>query len=74
MAKKTAKIANTEVKKERIPLDEIEVGGVYKSYANDLVKIEEKNDEREQVVLSNITHAFRQWVSYKNIYLVDRIY
>ena len=71
MAKKKA---NTKVKKEKLHLDEIVIGGVYKTYVNDLVKIEQKNDDTEQVVLTNITHAYRQWVSYKNIYLTDRIY
>jgi len=71
MAKKTV---NIEVKKEKIPVSEIVIGGVYKTYANDLVKIEAKNEEREQITLSNITHAIRQWVAYKNIYLTDRIY
>jgi len=68
MAKKKAK---AEV--PRIPLDEIEVGGTYRNYVKDLVKIQEIDLERNEIRLYNISGSHRMWVSAKHIYLTTRL-
>lgn len=61
-------------KGERIPVEEIEVDGVYKSYVNDIVKILSIHKDRKQIVLYNVTSAHKQWIDFKNIYLISRIH
>ena len=71
MAKKNGN-GNIE-EKPRIPVSEIVVGGAYKTYVNDIVKILRINEETETITLYNVTGSFKQWTSFKNIYLVKRI-
>ena len=70
MAKKKAELAA----EKRIDVKDIVVDGVYKTYVNDIVKILKINKDREQFVLMNITGAFKQWVDFRNIYLVEKLY
>jgi hypothetical protein len=58
----------------KIPIEEIEVNGVYKTYVNDIVKVLSIDKEKEQFVLMNITGSFKQWIDFKNIFLVTRFY
>jgi|AntAceMinimDraft_18_1070375.scaffolds.fasta_scaffold89377_2 hypothetical protein len=57
----------------RIPVKELEVGCVYKSFVLDLVKILEISEERQTVVIFNITGAYRQWKTFKQINLIEKI-
>ena len=70
MAKKKAELAA----EKRIDVKDIVVDGVYKTYVNDIVKILKINEDRKQFVLMNITGSFKQWVDFKNIYLVEKLY
>ena len=70
MAKKKAELAA----EKRIAVKDIVVDGVYKTYVNDIVKVLKINKDREQFVLMNITGAFKQWVDFRYIYLVERLY
>lgn len=59
---------------EKISVEDIEINGVYKTYVGDIVKILEIDNERECITLMNITGSFKQWIDFKNIFLVRRIY
>ena len=58
----------------KIPVEELKVDGVYKTYVGDIVKILKINNERKEIVLSNVTGAHKQWTSFKNIYIVEQLY
>lgn len=62
-----------EVNVNRIPVSELEVNCVYKTYVQELVKILEINNERKSICLYNISGAHKQWVDFKNIYLTNKI-
>jgi len=62
-----------ETSVERIPLNEIEVGGIYKTFVNELVRIEEIRGKEEKIVLYNLTGAHKQWVDFKHIFLIEKI-
>ena len=68
-----AKKKNGEVS-PKIPVKEIEVDGVYRTWVSDIVKIQKIDEDRQTVVLYNITGSFKQWVAFKNIYLTERLY
>jgi len=70
MAKKKAE---TDEQK-RIPVSELEIGGVYKSAVQDLVRIEKLDEEDQKVVVYNISGAHRMWISMKHIFLVEKVY
>ena len=70
MAKKKTE---TEVLPTRIPVNEIEVGGVYKTAVKELVRVEQINGETEKIKLTNITGGHKQWVDFKHIYLVEKL-
>lgn len=57
----------------KIPVNELEVDGVYRSYVQDIVKILEIKKDTETVVLFNISGAHKQWTEFKYINLVERI-
>ncbi len=57
---------------QKIPVGEIEVGATYRTYVKDLVKILDKNEKTEMIILYNISGSHKQWVSFKNIYLIER--
>lgn len=57
----------------KIPVNELELDGVYKTYVQELVKILKIDEERQEIVLFNISGAHKQWVGFKNIYLTERI-
>ena len=58
----------------KIPVSEIKVGGVYKTYVNDLIRIEDINETTQMIRLYNVTGAFKQWTAFKNIYLIEHMY
>lgn len=57
----------------KIPVKDMEVDGVYKTYVQEIVKILEINKETETIVLFNISGAHKQWIEFRNIYLIERI-
>jgi hypothetical protein len=57
----------------KIPVEEIELGGVYKTAANDIVKVERIDGESKKIVLYNISGAHRQWIDFKHIYLIEKL-
>ena len=59
-------------KKEKLPVSEIFEGATYRTYVLDLVKILKKDDEKEEIILYNISGSHKQWISFKNIYLIER--
>ena len=56
-----------------IKVEDIEIGNVYRTHVKDLVKILEINEERESILLYNISGSFKQAVDFKNIALVEKI-
>lgn len=58
----------------KIPVNEIEVGGVYKSGVNDLVRIEKIDEDQQKIVLYNISGSHRQWIDFKHVYLIEKVY
>jgi hypothetical protein len=70
MAKK--KSENT-VEVNRIEPSDIDVGGIYRTYVNDLVRVESFNGETNKFVLYNISGAHRQWIDPANICLIEKI-
>jgi len=69
-----AKKKETQETTNRIPLEEIELGGVYKNYVNDIVKVEKIVGDQEKIIFYNISGAHRQWISFKNVFLVEKVY
>lgn len=65
---------NTEELAPKIPVNEIELGGVYKTAVQDIVRIEKIDGENEKIVLYNISGAHRQWVGFGHIYLTEKLY
>lgn len=65
---------NTEELAPKIPLNEIELGGIYKTAVQDIVRVEKIDGGNEKIVLYNISGAHRQWVDFKYIYLVEKIH
>lgn len=57
-----------------IPINEIELGGVYRAAVNDLVKVEKIDAGNKKVVLYNITGAHKQWVDFRYLHLVEKVY
>ena len=70
MAKKKAE--TDELKK--IPVSELEVGGVYKSAVQDLIRIENIDEENQKVVVYNISGAHKIWLDFKHIFMVEKVY
>ena len=68
MAKKKAAAVT-----KRIDVKDIEVDGTYKTYVKDIVKILKINEDRKQIILYNISGSHKQWVDFRNIYLVERL-
>lgn len=62
-----------EAQTPKIPVNEIELGGVYKNYVNELVRVEEINTTTNEVVLYNITGSHKQWINFKHVYLVEKV-
>jgi len=71
MAKKKVK---TEVEKDRIPVEDIVVGGVYKTYVQEIVKVLKKDEDRQEFVLFNVNGAFKQWTAFRHIWLTKFLY
>lgn len=69
MAKKKAEIAETK----RIPVKDIKVNDIYKTYVNDIVKVTKINEESETITLYNVTGSYNQWISFKHIFLIEKI-
>jgi len=65
-------MAKKQEKAEKIPVKDLEVGATYRTYVLDLVKILQIDEDRETVVLYNISGAHKQWVSFKNIFLIEK--
>ena len=57
----------------KIPVNEIELGGVYKTYVNELVQVLQINGETNQFLIYNISGAHKQWIDFKYIYLTEKI-
>jgi len=58
----------------KIPVSELKINTVYRTYVRDIVKILKINEATKTVVLYNVTGSFRQWVDFKNIYIVEKLY
>jgi mRNA-degrading endonuclease RelE of RelBE toxin-antitoxin system len=56
-----------------IKIEDIEIGGVYKTHVKDLVKVLGINEERKSVTLYNISGSFKQVTDFKNIALVEKV-
>ena len=65
-------MAKKQEKAEKIPVKDLEVGATYRTYVLDLVKILQIDEDRETVVLYNISGAHKQWVAFKNIFLIEK--
>ena len=72
MAKKKKEESAEQLPK--IPVNEIEIGGVYKSAVQDLVRVESINEETQKIVVYNVSGAHRQWIDFRHIYLVEKVY
>jgi len=57
----------------KIPVNEIELGGVYKTFVNELVRVDKIDGEKKQIVLYNINGAHKQWIDFQHIYLIEKI-
>jgi len=57
----------------KIPIENLIVGGVYQSYVSDIVKVLSIDKNKKEIKLYNVTGAFNQWISFKNIYLIKEI-
>lgn len=58
----------------KIPVNEIEIGGVYKTAVQDIVRVEKIDGGNEKIVVYNISGAHKQWIDFKHIYLVEKLY
>jgi len=68
------KKVSKEKENNNINVEDIEVGCVYRNYVKDLVKILEINKEKQQILLYNISGSFKQWLAFKNIALIEKLY
>jgi hypothetical protein len=57
----------------KIEVKDLEVGVTYKNYVQDLCKVLSINETTQTVCLYNITGAFRQWILFNNVNLVQKI-
>jgi mRNA-degrading endonuclease RelE of RelBE toxin-antitoxin system len=81
LPKNWEKLGWKKVKKEtkesefsEIQVKDLEIGGVYQNHVKDLVKVLEINNETKTVLFYNISGAHKQWISFKNIALVEKKY
>jgi hypothetical protein len=58
----------------KIPINQIDLGGVYKTAVQDIVRVESIDGAKNQFVLYNISGAHKQWVDFNNLYLVEKVY
>ena len=67
-------MARKKKAKEKIPVEELLVGGTYKTYTGDLVEVRKIDETAEVVTLRNITKSFNLWLPYKHVYLVEKVF
>ena len=57
-----------------IPVKDLKIGTLYKTYQKDIVKIEKIDEERQSVVMYNATAQCRQWVDFRHVLITNKIY
>jgi len=57
----------------KIEVKDLKEGTLYQNVGLDIVKIENINYEKELVTVRNITLACRQWIIFKNMYIIRKI-
>lgn len=70
MAKKKKE---TQKQITKIPVEDLEIDGVYRTYVKDIVKVLEINEQTETVKLYNISGAHRQWTKFKYVNIVEKV-
>ena len=65
---------NKESEFSNIEVRDLEIGAVYQNHVKDLVKVLEINNETKVVLFYNVSGAYRQWIDFKNIALVEKKY
>lgn len=73
MAKKKTQTLKNDKPIDKIPVEDIQVEGVYKTYVGDIIKVLDINKATKTVTLFNITGSFKQWTEFKNVNLIRKI-
>lgn len=69
------KEAGAEKKEDNkfIPIEDIEIGAVYRTHVKDLVKVLDKDEKLQKFKLYNISGAFKQWTDFRNASFVEKM-
>ena len=57
----------------KIDVKDLEVDATYRNYVKDLCKVLSVDEKTQTVCLYNITGAFKQWILFDNVNLIQKI-
>jgi len=58
----------------RIPKEDIMVGGVYRNAVQDIVKVLKIDEIEQRFILFNVSGAHKQFTDFKHIWLTEKLF